>query len=119
MTRASFGACAASPNDRRATNTAVIVFLSLLWFSHVEFPGVDLRVDPEPVERRFLDGVGADRAAEPEGELHAVDVAGVGEVAAGLPGRPRRTPTPPGPPPPYSPPRAPPRPAPPPPAPRR
>ena len=41
-------------------------------------------VDLEAIERGLFDGVGPDRAAQPEGELHAVDVAIVGEIEAVL-----------------------------------
>src|SRR5207237_524631 len=52
----------------------------LLWFSNFELFRIDLRVDLVPIERGFLDGVGAHGAAQPEGELQAVDVAVVGEI---------------------------------------
>src|SRR6185295_5169179 len=67
------------PSDRRAISTAIIVS-SLLRFANFEFLRVDLRVDLEAIERRLLDGVGSDGAAQSKWELHPVDVAVVGEI---------------------------------------
>jgi hypothetical protein len=55
-------------------------------FSYFELLRIDLRVDLEAIEDGFLDRVGAHSAAKPEGELHAVDVAIVGEVETILDG---------------------------------
>jgi hypothetical protein len=47
---------------------------------------VDLRVQAEAIERGFFGGVGANRAAQPERQLHAVDGTIVGVVKPVLDG---------------------------------
>src|SRR5688500_8959483 len=84
-TRASRGACAdARAGIRRAnkkssrTNSRDMCWRSpepQLLSAERKFPGVDLRVQPESVERRFFRRVGTDGAAKAERKLHAIGVA--------------------------------------------
>src|SRR5678816_3933481 len=46
----------------------------------VEFPGIDLLIDPEAIDGGLLDGFGADRASQPEGEAQPVHVAIIRKV---------------------------------------
>src|SRR5262249_11316772 len=53
---------------------------ALTSFPYLESLRIDLRIHPEAIERRLLDRVGPDGAAQAEGELHAVDVVVLREV---------------------------------------